>query len=54
MNAYFGSLKIYEVLAYVDWPSELAPLMGERSVMVRFGSEEGTPLLVRMDDIEIY
>ena len=53
MNAYFGSLKIYEVLGYMEVPENLQDLMGERCVYVRFGDETGTPLLVRMDEVEI-
>ena len=53
MNAYYGGLKIYEVLGYMNVPEELVGLMGEQIALVRFGSELGTPLAVRTDDIEI-
>ena len=53
MKAYFGGLEIYEVLGYARTSEEMKELMGEQYAMVRFGSEEGTPFIVRTDEIEI-
>ena len=55
MNAYFGSLKIYEVIEYdsgVEIPESLKEFLGHFA-MVRFGSENGTPFIVRTEDVEI-
>ena len=55
MNAYFGSLKIYEVLGYagIEIPESLKEFLGDQYAMVRFGNENGTPFIVRTDEIEI-
>ena len=55
MNAYYGGLKIYEVIGYagIEIPESLKGLIGDQYAMVRFGSEKGTPIIVRTDEIEI-
>ena len=55
MDAYFGSLKIYEVIGYagIEVPDGLKEFLGDHYAMVRFGNENGTPFIVRTDEIEI-
>lgn len=53
MNAYWGGLKIYEVLGYYDVPENAKEFLGDMMVVVRFGNEKGTPFAVRTDDIVI-
>lgn len=53
MDAYYGSLKIYEVLGYAEVPESVKTLMGDQMCMVRFGNENGKPIVIRTDEIEI-